>query len=416
MAGRRTPFTESSWRKAVDPAGRDGRLWSSAFVRLCLVGFCYYACVYLLLSVMPLYLARGGLTDVVVGALLSLMNASSLIVRPFAGWLTDVHGRRRFIVIGLIGLLVGTAGLPFAGASLVLFALLRIMLGLGWGNLTATANTLAGELVPAGRRGEALGLYTMFGSLALAAGPAAGLYLARAHGYATAFWVAAAFAGLSLLLAVGLPEPRRQPRAPEPLRLRSLISIPALGPAALVIVHTLTYGALVNFLPLLAASRSLGDTGLFFTIYAVLLLFLRSMAGRLSDRVGRAQVIAPGLLCGAATMIVLATAHARWEMLAAAVLFALAMAGVQPPSQAWGLDLAVAGRRGTAMSTIVMAQDVGIAASGPLLGWVATGAGLPSAFWLAGMLGIAAVFGLGIAWRRGAVPGTARARAAARAG
>ncbi len=389
------------------------RLWTPAFVRLCLVGFCYYACVYLLLSVMPLYLARGGLADVTIGALLSLMNAASLVVRPFAGWLTDIHGRRRYIAIGLLGLVLGTGGLPFAGASLALFAVLRIVLGLGWGNLTATANTLAGELVSPRRRGEALGFYTMFGSLALAAGPAAGLYLAHAHGYAAAFWVATAFAAAGLLLTLGLPQSKHAPAQPAPLRLGSLISVPVLGPAMLVIVHSLMYGALVNFLPLLAASRSLGDTGLFFSIYAVLLLGLRSVAGRLSDRIGRAPVIAPGLLCGAACMILLASATRRWEMLAGAALFALAMAGVQPPSQAWGLDLAVGGRRGTAMSTIVMAQDIGIAGSGPLLGWVATWAGLPAAFWVAGAAGLAALAGLAIAWRLGRLPSRAPDHAAA---
>ncbi len=389
------------------------RLWSSAFARLCLVGFCYYASVYLLLSVMPLYLARGGLADITIGALLSLMNAASLVVRPFTGWLSDSHGRRPYIAIGLLGLVLGTGGLPFIGTSVVLFAVLRIVLGLGWGNLTATANTLAGELVPPGRRGEALGYYTMFGSLALAAGPAAGLYLAHAHGYATAFWVATAFAAAGLLLTLSLPESRRPEATPQPLRLRSLISVPVLGPAALVVVHALMYGALVNFLPLLAASRSFGDIGLFFTIYAVLLLGLRSVAGRLSDRIGRAQVIAPGLLCGAGCMFLLAIATHRWEMLAGAVLFALSMAGVQPPSQAWGLDLAVGGRRGTAMSTVVMAQDVGIAGSGPVLGWVATRAGLPAAFWVAGAAGLAGFVGLAIAWRLGRVPRRAPDQAAA---
>jgi len=382
-------------------------------VRLCLVGFCYYACVYLLLSVMPLYLARGGQTDIVIGALLSLMNAASFVVRPFTGWLTDLHGRRLYIALGILGLLLGTGGLPFVGASITAFAGLRILLGVGWGNLTATANTLAGELVPASRRGEALGFYTMFGSLALAGGPTVGLALARAHGYAAAFWVATAFAALGLLMAVTLPEPKREPHAPAPLRLINLISVPVLGPSLLVVVHSLMYGALVNFLPLLAERRGLGDTGLFFTAYAVSLLVLRSLAGRISDRLGRAQVIGPGLLCGAACMILLANASQRWEMLVGALLFALAMAGVQPPSQAWGLDLAVGGRRGTAMSTIVMAQDVGIAGSGVLLGWIATRAGLPAAFWTAGILALVAVAGLGVAWRLGAVPGTARAQAKA---
>lgn len=389
--------------------GSRDSLWTPGFVRLCGVGFFYYACVYLLLSVIPLYLARAGLADVTIGALLSLMNAASLVVRPLAGWLSDLRGRRVFIVLGVSGLLIGTGGLPLVGASVALFAVLRIVLGLGWGNLTSTANTLAGEMVPPTRRGEALGLYTMFGSLALAAGPAAGLALARGYGYTAAFLVATAFAVASLMLALTLPRAKREMVISSRISVHALVSVPALAPAGLAAAQALMYGALVNFLPLLATRGGLGDPGLFFTIYALLLVVLRRVAGRLSDRLGRAPVIAPGLLAGAAALILLGTATARWEMLAAAVLFALAMAGVQPPTQAWGLDLAAAGRRGTAMATIVMAQDVGIAGSGVLLGWIATRTDLHVAFLAAGAIGLAALGGLGYAWVAGAVPRPGRA-------
>ncbi len=362
------------------------------FAILWLVGFLSYASVYLLVPVLPLYLQERGATTALVGALLGSMSLSSLLFRPFAGWLSDGYGRRPLIIFGLAGLLVFTVGLPFI-AGFALFGLLRLVSGIGWGGLTANANTLAGEMAPAGRRGEAIGYYTMAGSTALAAGPAVGLYLLHSHGYASAFWTAAGLTAGALILACFL---ERQARTPlSPLNLTNLISRPALGPAGLVVLHAMTYSGLITFLPLLARQRELGDPGLFFTIYALALVVLRGTAGKLSDRFGRPAIIAPGLLCGGASMVMLALASARWQMLAAALLFSFGMAFVQPPSLAWALDLG-GDRRGTAMATMVAAQDLGIALGGAGLGYVGTLAGFGALFGAAAGLSLVALAGLAV--------------------
>jgi MFS family permease len=382
-------------------------MWSLRFANLWLVGFGSYASVYLLLSVLPLYLKRLGLSDIAVGTLLGLMSAAAFVSRPFAGWLADGLGRKLFVVLGALCLFVASVGLPFVTEA-VLFALLRLLTGVGWGSLTSNANTLAGELAPAGRRGEAIGLYTMAGSVALAGGPAAGLYLAAALDYPAAFWVAAAFSAAALLGSLVLSTGPTQRRSLPRVGLGTLISRDAAGPALLLLLHSVMYGGLITFLPLLALSRGLGNPGLFFAIYAIALVPLRGLAGRLSDRLGRPQVIAPGLLCGAVSMLLLATAGGTAEMLVAGFLFALAMGFVQPPALAWGLDVGGA-RRATAMATMVMAQDLGIILGGVLLGAVASIAGYQAPFALAAVPGLAALGALAVASRRGRLSAFRRA-------
>ena len=382
-------------------------MWSLRFANLWLVGFGSYASVYLLLSVLPLYLKRLGLSDIAVGTLLGLMSAAAFVSRPFAGWLADGLGRKLFVVLGALCLFVASVGLPFVTEA-VLFALLRLLTGVGWGSLTSNANTLAGELAPAGRRGEAIGLYTMAGSVALAGGPAAGLYLAAAVNYTAAFWAAAAFSAVALLASLLLSPTSTQRRSLPRVGLGTLISRDAIGPALLLLLHSVMYGGLITFLPLLALSRGLGNPGLFFAIYAIALVPLRGLAGRLSDRLGRPQVIAPGLLCGAASMLLLATAGGTAEMLVAGFLFALAMGFVQPPALAWGLDVGGA-RRATAMATMVMAQDLGIILGGVLLGAVASIAGYRAPFALGAVPGLAALGALAVASRRGRLSAFRRA-------
>jgi MFS family permease len=309
----------------------------------------------------------------------------ALVVRPFSGWLSDAYGRRPLITTGLAALLVHTILLPFVGIG-ALFAVVRALGGVGWGCLTSNTNTLAGEISPPRRRGEAIGHYTMAGSTSLAIAPAAGLYLMNAHGAASAFMVGTALLVPSLILSRYLTPPVRAPLAP--IRLDNLITTAVLGPAAVVAVHATAYAGIVTFLPLLARERGLGEIGLFFTMYAVALVFLRGFGGSLSDRFGRPAVIVPGMVCASVSMLVLALATARWQMLLAALIFSIAMALVQPPSLAWALDLG-GSRRGTAMATMVAAQDAGIGFGASLLGLVGARGGFGALFGAAA--GLAAV-------------------------
>ncbi len=365
------------------------RLWTLRFAVLWLVGLGTYASAYLLISVLPLYLQRLGLAAAAIGMVLALKNATAFLSRPFIGWLSEGWGRRVLIAAGIVALGLSNVGLAFATGALA-FALLRGLNGLGWGAATVSANTVAGELAPPGRRGEAIGAYSMAASAALALGPGAGLFLVPLIGYRGTFAVASACAALGLLATPLLPGGGRAEL--PPFSLDGLVSRAALVPALALLGQQMAYGAMLVFLPLLAAERHLGNTGIFFLIYAVFLFALRSLAGRLSDRFGRPQVIAPGLVLAGGAMLLLWSAQSALVMDLAAALFAVGMALVQPVSLAWGLDLS-GGRRGTAMATMVMAQDLGITIGGAVLGAVAGVAGVGGVF-LAGAA--ANVFGLAI--------------------
>jgi MFS family permease len=392
---------------ADSPSAPSNRLWTLPFFNLWLVAFGSYGSVYLLLSILPGNLHRLGLSELAIGVLINLMSATAFFSRPFAGWLAESVGRKPFVVAGALGLFLGALGLPLVRdaslSALALFAVLRVLSGLGWGGLTANAATLAGELSPVSRRGEALGLYTMAGSVALAGAPAAGLFLAQVAGDQVAFLSAAAVAGLAGIACLVLRPPPRPRKPLAQLGLASLFSRPALTPAFLLLALSMMYGGVITFLPLLAARRELGNPGLFFTVYAVALAVLRGVAGSLSDRHGRPAVILPGLICGCAAMGLLAVAESMAAMLVAALLLAAAMGFVQPPALAWGIDLSQ-GRRATAMATMIMAQDLGIILGGVVLGAVGTLFGDVALFGIGALPGLAGLGALMLLSRRGSRP------------
>src|SRR5262249_46939193 len=142
-----------------------------------------------------------------------------------------------------------------------------------------------------------------------------------------------------------------QATARPPFRLRALFAPQALYPAALTLLVFVPYGVVMAFLPLLARERGAGSPGLFFTLMAVALLLVRTSAGQLSDRFGRAAVVAPALVAVAAALLAVAVARAPWVIYGAGLLFGLGFGSAQPALMAWAADTVPPPDRGKAMAT-----------------------------------------------------------------
>lgn len=357
------------------------------------VGFIYFT-TYMLLSVLPVYVRSLGHSEATVGWVLGVFSLFALLVRPFAGLLADRAGRRPSIVIG--GLLIGISCLGYIFSGRWSIFLARVVNGMGWGSSTAVTATVAADLAPPHRRGTVLGIYGMITGLALAVGPSLGIWLTSRVGDATTFVIAAGcgFGAAVAILFLRVPAPQRATRQTG-LRLEHLFSRTALLPASIMLCFTLIYGAVLSFIPLFTLDRGLGDSGRFFTVFAVTLIVLRISGGSLSDRWGRFAVITPGFIFSALSMLVLARANARPMLLLAAVLFAAAFAFIQPATQAWAVDRSPAHSRGTVLSTVIAAQDLGISTGSFMAGILADQFGYTTLFVTAAAVSL---FGLVPIW------------------
>ena len=99
----------------------------------------------------------------------------------------------------------------------------------------------------------------------------------------------------------------------------------ALFPGFIAVCMTVTFGAVVSFLPLFVKDANLGNPGIYFSVYSIVVVVSRPFAGRLSDRFGRAAVIVPGLVCLAVSMSTLAFAASLPVLLMAAALQGLGL-------------------------------------------------------------------------------------------
>ena len=379
---------------AAPPAKKEPLLTTN-FVLACLITLASFASFYYLLATLPVYITTIGGDEREVGLIMGVFSATTVILRPFIGRAADDRGRRIFILVGNAILAVASA--LYAGVTSVALLLgLRVFHGVGWASGGTTMNALVADIAPRSRRGEAMGYFGMFSNLAMAVGPALGFMLMNAFSFPVLFFTAAAIAAIAVVLGFALREPARL--APPPATAKAgkapgqgVIERTTLFPAAVLTLVTITYGSIVSFLPLFAAKQGIENPGIFFTVYAIVLILARGFTGQLSDRYGRAAVIVPGLVLATAALWLLATATVLPTFLAVAVLYGLAFAAVQPALMALVVDRAAPSRRGAAMGTFSAAMDLGIGLGSLLWGEVAYTAGFQVVYLASGGFAVLAL-------------------------
>ena len=374
------------------------------FVVLWLATLLFYLGFQLLLPVIPLYAAQLGAGEAHVGFIIGVFALAAMVPRPIAGDLADRIGRRPLVLLGTA--VFALAPLGYAVVETIPgLLLLRLFHGTGMGFGPTAATVIATDLTPPDRRGAAMGVYGLASAVALAAGPYLGGELVRRLGFTGTFLTATAIEAGALALAWTLPETRPAGGAPAPATARvepalargrlarfwhRWFSTAAVYPSGLVLALYVSYGGLAALLPLFAERRQLGNAGLFFTVYALVSLAVRSPAGRLSDRVGRRAVIAPALAISGVSLVLLGLAATQRTFLAAAALYGVGFGAAQPALLAMTADRAPPGERGRAMGTLYSAWELGISGGSIALGLCATRLGYTATWWIA-----AAIAGVG---------------------
>jgi MFS family permease len=338
-------------------------LFTRNFVLTSLSTFTLFTSFYFLLITLPIYIEKIGGSESEIGLILGVFTISAVLLRPFIGKEVDRRGRKIILVTGIVIFLISMLLYDYT-KNVTSLLLLRVLHGIGWGAATTAATTLIADIAPSKRRGEAMGIFGMASNVAMAIGPALSMILLQKYDFPILFSISAGISLLSLLLVLPISETMVvHPRTP-------LFSSEALFPSALMFMISLTYGSIVSFLSLFAQKQGISNPGIFFTVFAVTLILVRALAGKLSDIKGRKFVIIPGMVLIAAGLGVLSTASALDSFLVAALLYGIGFGLVHPSLMALLVDMVGDEGRGAAMGTFTAAFDLGIGAGSILLGLV----------------------------------------------
>jgi EmrB/QacA subfamily drug resistance transporter len=121
-------------------------------------------------------------------AVITAYMIASTAILPIAGKLSDVYGRKSFIIYGVLWFMAASALCGFADSMLQL-VVFRALQGLGAGVMQTMAFTTIADLYPPAKRGRVIGLAASVFGLSSVIGPLIGGFLTDGPGWRYAFYV-----------------------------------------------------------------------------------------------------------------------------------------------------------------------------------------------------------------------------------
>ncbi|MFC3420306.1 MFS transporter [Salinicoccus hispanicus] len=353
------------------------KIWTKDFILIVIVNFFIFTAFQMTLPTLPLFVQEIGASDRWIGIVVGIFTFSALLIRPSAGKLLDTKGRAPVFLTGLVIFVISMFSLA---ASFTIFMLLmvRVMQGVGWGLSSTSSGTIATDLVPKKRRGEGLGYYGLSGNIALAFGPALGLFLVNHISFTMLFSICGMLGAAALILAANIKYEKPDEEAPARNKDTyvprfDIVERRAMPAASLLFFITVTFGGIATFLPVYTYQLGFESTYIqfYFVIYAAFLMLSRLLAGRLYDRKGIAIVFVPGCLSIIAAMLMLGFMPSPAYLFIAAALYGFGFGCVQPALQAWAVNRVENNRRGMANATFFSAFDLGVGLGAISYGFVA---------------------------------------------
>lgn len=369
------------------------QIWTKRFISLFLTNISVFFVFYGLVTTLPLY-AIGKLhqTDKEAGLLLSGFLLSAIIVRPFSGKLLDVFGKKKLLVLSIVGYFICTVLYLFIHPFGLLLGL-RFIQGIFFSIITTAAGSLAADIVPAKRKGAGLGYFTMSTNLAVVIGPFIGLLLIQYSTFNVLFIVMSIciLAGGILALTVNtddLPKPAHEGKLT--FKFDDLFERKALPVAAIASLVAFSYASVLSFLSVYAQQKDLmAVASLFYAVFAASMLITRPYTGKLYDTKGPQFVIIPGIISFAIGLVMLAFVEGPVLFLSAAIFVGFGYGAVTTSLQALAVQSTAIQRSGYATATYFTMFDLGIALGSYILGMVAVQAGYASVYLSgAGLLGV----------------------------
>ncbi|MFD1437540.1 MFS transporter [Acinetobacter sp. ANC 4282] len=367
------------------------QLWNKSFI-LCLANNLFLFIFYFAqTTILPIYILNelhGTLAQ--AGLAMTLFMASSIAVRPFSGLIIEKIGRKKALYISETLFCLFSFAYIFAD-NLTFLLVIRLFHGIWFSILTTVTVPIANDFIPANRKGEGMGYFVMSVNLGIVLGPLIGLTLIQQLSYQM---VAAILAGIiclgfafCFLIPIQETIKNQVETVKRKLSVHDFVEKKALPVSVMAMIVSFSYASIMSFISTFAESKNLlAYASLFFVVFAISMMSLRPITGKIYDRKGPNFVVYPAIALFSIGLIVLSQINSVTGLMIAAVFVGMGFGSAQPCLQTISIQHSPKNRIGHATSTFFTCYDIGIAIGSILLGMVIAHQGYSFAYLLCALI------------------------------
>jgi MFS family permease len=380
----------------------------------------------------PVYIVKLGGDAAAIGAIVAVGALAALAARPGFVPLTDRRGRRTTALWSLVlEALAIVLYIPVHSLGWPIYAV-RVMQGAVDGTARVALFALVFDILPEGRRGEAMALFSLSGQGPAAVGPLVGEALLKYFGFDVLFCVAAMLCLVAAAATAMLPDDHLRDRLrdhlddhkndhPDDHALHShppadalsderspgastqrSASADTVGYRALILdrnlmplwvvafAFTFTISSRLSFVAPFAYHKGITRVGWYFAVYSGIAVTLRLFGGNVLDRLGVERILGPAMGLLGIGVAILALTGTSGALLGAAVLGGVGHSYAYPALSAMIISHTPAGAFGRSSVVYTSVFDSASMLAPYLLGIIASLWGYAPMFVIAGLVSVCA--------------------------
>jgi len=322
----------------------------------------------IVVPLLPVYAHELGASGFSIALIFGGFSLSRTFFLPWFGRLSDAHGRKPFLVMGLFSYFVISVAFVLAHQIHSLIAI-RLIQGVASAMIMPVAQAYVGDITPEGKEGITMGGFNMSVFAGLSIGPLMGGVIRDVFGLNMAFVCMGALAFFGFCLAAALLPPVTGERiyavGRVPVKWRLLVRDPMLVSLfSFRMVYTTCIGIIWGFLPVYANDAfalSSSAVGLLVMLGVSVSGLIHIPMGMLADRWDKRFMVVIGGIGVVVAMLLMGTAKGFSGLFAANVVFGIGGGIAMPAVMALAV---IRGQKieamGSVMSMITVAHSLGM--------------------------------------------------------
>jgi len=325
----------------------------------------------LLAPILPLYLTSQGLSASQIGLIMGITALGALVMRPSAGRAVDRRGSRPVILFGQ-SLLAICLSAYFLFTGFFPLLLIRFLHGAAQSFYSTACVTFASSVESPQNTAAAISLFTVFTMVGLGAATSIAPFLYHSFDFFPLVGISLLTLGASISFTLWRARPISPIHDADRLAFSSVLHLPAvLAPTVCLFASNVIFSTLFTFIPLYALSESVPGYSSFYIAFAVAVIFTRLSVQSLTQAFPAEKVAAAASLANVASALIIVFFPSTLSFALSGILIGLGFGVIFPALTVYVIQRIPPASKGTGLSILTAAGDVGNALGAAVLGVVA---------------------------------------------